>query len=530
MKSMPFWGWFWKGSLIMEIKKLWKEAWKKTPEFAAVVSALTYGLLVHLFALTNLLHNHDNIASQPGGYGIGAPLGRWFLEILGRFCDKAGLNYNLPSVNGLAYILLLAAGAAFLVSALGIRSRLSAVLAGALFVAFPTVSATMIYRFTAVFYGIAALLAVMAPWILRRFRWGLAASAGLLALSMGIYQAYAPLTISLFVLQLICDGLRGETDVKTLVCRGLYDCLALILGLGLYFAGMHLCVAVFDMPLMEYQGVSTMGSLSLSQLPRLVVNALRASCLLPLRDYLGLANRALMRIAYLLLAVTTVLLVARILVKRVRNIGTSVIICLLWVAFLLAVGFIEVMVPDGNLHTLMTYSFCLLACAPLAVLECIPEGDRRNLYEKCCTGAASLLVAVLVLFYGYYGNVNYVAAHLAGEQVSNYLNRVVAQATMTEGYTTDKKWALIGEIQDPLLGGPWNDEITYPVYGFTEFLLNEYSRNDWIKNYIGYDVPRADQQTLEALAASDAVRAMPCYPNAGSIAIIGDMVVVKFGN
>ena len=66
----------------MNIEKLWKEGqWKKTPEFAAAASALVYGFLVHLFALTNLIHNHDNIASQPGGYGMGVALGRWFLPI-----------------------------------------------------------------------------------------------------------------------------------------------------------------------------------------------------------------------------------------------------------------------------------------------------------------------------------------------------------------------------------------------------------------------------------------------------------------
>ena len=110
----------------MDIKKLWNEKdWKNSPELGAAASALVYGMLVHLFALTNLLHNHDNIASQPGGFGLGVDMGRWFLEILGRFFDKAGLNYNLPSVNGMIYIALLAVAAALLVSVLKMCSVLS---------------------------------------------------------------------------------------------------------------------------------------------------------------------------------------------------------------------------------------------------------------------------------------------------------------------------------------------------------------------------------------------------------------------
>ena len=514
----------------MKIQKMLQDgSWKRTPECSALVSALVYGMLVHLFALTNILHNHDNIASQPGGYGLGVDMGRWFLEILGRFFDKAGLNYNLPSVNGFLYIALLAVAAALLVSVLKIRSKVSAVLVGALFVAFPTVTATMIYRYTTIFYGISAVLAVLAVWVVGKFRGSLLISAVLVGLSMGIYQAYVPLTIALFVLQLICAGLRGEADGKKLVRNGLADCLALVIGLAVYFAGMKICNAIFGVELVDYQGVSTMGSISASQLPQLVVKALKAVLLLPVRDYCGVANRALMRIAYLLLGILTPAMVLWILVKKIRHVGTCVITGLLLVAFVLAVGFVEVMVPDGWIYTLMVFSFSLLACAPLVILECLPREDRKKVTEGFRL-AVTLLVVLLVFFYGYYANVNYTAAYYAGEQIDNYLSGVVLRATMTEGFTTDKQWALLGDIQDPLLGSPWEDEISYTGLGFTQYLLNQYSRRAWIKNYVGYDYPRADAETITALAETEEVKSMPCYPNAGSIRVIGDIVVIKFGN
>lgn len=513
----------------MNIKKLWNEKdWKNSPEFSAAVSALVYGMLVHLFALTNLLHNHDNIASQPGGYGMGVELGRWFLEILGRFFDKAGLNYNLPSVNGMIYIALLAVAAALLVSVLKIRSKVSAALIGALFVSFPTVTATMIYRYTTVFYGISAVMAVLAVWVFGKFRGSLLVSALLVALSMGIYQAYVPLTIALFVLQLICAGLRGEADAKQLVIHGLADCLALVLGLVLYFMGSKISTALYGQTLVDYQGVSTMGNITVSQLPKLVGNALKAVCCLPVRDYCGVANRALMRIAYLLLGISSVAMMLWIFVKKIRNIGACIITALLLVAFVLAVGFVEVMVPDGWIYTLMVFSFSLLACAPLAFLECLPEADKKKL-AALLRKAVVLLVVLLVFFYGYYANVNYTAVCFAGEQIDNYLSGVVLRVTMTEGFTTDKQWALMGDIQDPLFDSPWQEEISYTGLGFTQYLLNQYSRRDWIENYIGYDIPRADAGTMSALAQTEEVKAMPCYPNAGSIRVIGDVIVVKFG-
>lgn len=529
VKSVPFENSFGKDfDIIMDIKNFWnKKEWKTAPEYYATVSALVYGMLVHLFALTNMIHNHDNIASQPGGYGMGIELGRWFLEFLGRFCDKAGLNYNVPSINGMVYIAILAVTAGFLVSALRIKNKLSAILVGALFVAFPTVTVAMAFRFTAVFYGISTLFAVLAAWVLRRSRWGLPASVILMALSMGIYQAYIPITISIFVLQLICEGLRKEADAKTLIFHGLYDCLALLLGLALYFLCVNITVAITGD---TFNASENLGMSSLSQLPLVVGNALRAVCMLPLQDYLGVANRALMRISYLLLALCTAPLVVKMILKVVRNTASSVIICLLCPVFLLAVGFIEVMIDSKEIYTLMVYSFCLLACAPLAIVECIPPEEQQQKTEALFRNAISFLVAVLVGFYGYYANVNYAAAYFAGEQIDNYLSGVVLRTTMTEGFTTDKQWALLGDIQDPLLGGVWNDEISYIGFWFTEHELNEYSRKDWIENYIGYDLPFADAQTVQDLAETEEVQAMPCYPNAGAIRVIGDTVVVKFQN
>lgn len=510
----------------MDIKKLWQEK-RKTPEFAAFVTAVVYGFLVHSFAFNNILHNHDNIASQPGGYGMGVDMGRWVLEFFGRFMDKAGLNYNLPSINGMVYIVILALAAAVLINAMKIRSHVSAVIIGALFVAFPTVTTTMIYRYTAFFYGVSTLLAVLAVWVLGRFRWSVAVSAVLIGISMGIYQAYAPLTIGLMVLQLILLGLEGNMDGKKLVIRGLWDCLALVLGLGLYFAGMKLTNAFFGIGLVEYQGISTMGNISVSQLPRLIMNALKAVCCLPLRDYCGVANRALMRIAYLLLGISSAAVVLWIFVKKIRNPFTCVIIGLLCIAFLLAVGFIEVMVSDGWIYTLMVYSFVLLAIAPLAYLEHLPREEKKHVME-IFRKAICLLAVVLVLFYGYYANVNYTAVYFVGEQINNYLSSVVVKATMTEGYTTDKQWALLGDIQDPLFGCPWEEEISYTGLGFTQYILNQYSQGDWIENYIGYDLPMVSEEAKLELAATDEVKSMPCYPNAGSIRIVEDTVVVKF--
>ena len=135
------------------------------PPHLAAAAAFGSGLLVHLFGLVNVLHNYDDIAQQPRGYGTGVTSGRWLLSIMGDFCDAIGGNFNLPTVNGLLFLLLIAVSAGLLVSVFRIRNRASAALMGVLFAVFPSAFSTLAFRYTAVYYGVAILLSVSALFL-----------------------------------------------------------------------------------------------------------------------------------------------------------------------------------------------------------------------------------------------------------------------------------------------------------------------------------------------------------------------------
>ena len=172
-----------------EDKKLVKE-WKefcRHPVPMALWSALGFGVLVHLFGLVNILHNHDNIGVQPGGYGAGTSSGRWMLDCLGKVATTLGFDYNLPVVNGIVFLLCIAVAAAVIVAIFNIRNGLQAFLVGALLVSFPTVTTTLFYRFTTIYYGIAIIFSVMAVYVLDKCKWGVLWSALFSACALGIY-------------------------------------------------------------------------------------------------------------------------------------------------------------------------------------------------------------------------------------------------------------------------------------------------------------------------------------------------------
>lgn len=104
------------------LRNKWDD-FKKTPAATAVVTTLVYGLFVHLFGLTNSMHNYDDIAVQPTGVGATLSSGRWFLEILKDWGEKYADNYNLPWLSGVGLLLFLALAAGLLVSVLKMKNK-----------------------------------------------------------------------------------------------------------------------------------------------------------------------------------------------------------------------------------------------------------------------------------------------------------------------------------------------------------------------------------------------------------------------
>lgn len=507
----------------------------RKPQWTAFFSAVIAGVAAHGFALFNVLHNYDNILQQPVGYGAGITSGRWLLTVLGDFCQNyLYLNFNLPTVNGLAFLLLIALSAVVVTDVLKLRSRLSAGLTGCLMVTFPTVCGTMAFRYTAPFYGLSLLLAAAAVWVLRKNKAGLLLSAICIACSMGLYQAYVPFAISLFVLALMKKALEEDADLKKLILRGLWDCAALILGVVLYFAMQKLLMAVYPadktLALDSYQGIDTMGQISLAALPGLVKKAWLEAAFFALTDYCGLVSTAPLKLLWCGLILVILVLAVLVLLLRKPKPLNAAFFCIMGLLVPLAVNFIVVMAPEGIIYTIMVYPFVFLAIAPLMLLEALPEGKWQLLLAK----ATAVLTAAIVFYNGYNTNFNYTALYYANRQAENYVSGMMTQMRMAEGYTPDKKWVFLGANQDPSLWDIWNVAPYYygGVSGSSarEVMQATYSFDFWFYTYLGYGIPQPTAEEEAAVSQDPRVAEMPCWPENGSIQVIDDYLVVKFEN
>lgn len=496
----------------------------------AFFAALAAGIITHLFALVQPLHNYDDIYNHTVGFGAGLTSGRWFLQWIGSRAMAMEICYNMPTVNGLFFLFLLAIAAAFLVSALKIRGKWMPVLVGMLFVVFPTAASTMYFRFTAQFYGLAILFAVLAAWIPGKFPLAFLFSACFTAMSLGTYQSYTPITISIFVLILLREALTGKSDWKVLLRQGIYYCACLILGLILYFVALKLMLRIYNAELATYRGINSMGQLTLSQLPSLLKQCYTALLLLPKQDYYGMATSELLRNLYLWIGIISMVLFGYLLLFRVRNVLLAVFSIVLLLVFPVALNFVTIMCPNSGLYTLMLYGFVLCPCLPAVLCECLPPcEDYRKSLQAFLSKVTSVLLALTVFCYAYETNVSYTSLYYANRQVENYYCSLFAQVRMTEGFTSTKKWAMLGENNDPLFTSPyWGNTLKFGGNSTALGLINGYSAERWAPLYLGYEVPYADDSEIAVLIELEDVKSMPCWPDAGAIKVIGDTVVIKF--
>lgn len=501
----------------------------KDPAVFSVITTFIAGIMIHMFGLVNVLQNHDNIAVQPIGHGTSLTSGRWGLYLIGRVLQPTLGEYNLPWPNGILFILIIAVTIGMIISLLEIKHRKSAVMIGIIFIGFPSATATLMFRYTAPHYAFAILLAVAAVWFLQKCRLGIIPAALCIAFSLGIYQAYIPITISICILLLIKQVLQEDVPVSQIIRHGIYDCAALLLGLILYFLILKLFLFLTHQVLGSYQGINDMGNMSFSQFPSLIWKAFCGTFLFPINGYGSLAQKRILKYAYFILQPISATMLAYIAVRKKKGLLHILLLVLLCLVFPIAINFIAIMCPNSDIYTLMVYAFALIPCVPLVLIEILPE--TNGLLQKIQRIVVGFSVFIILLISGlnaYMANANYMTSYYATRQTENYMNSMVTQIRLTKGFTPEKKWAVIGTPNNPMFYGTW-DEL--PVYGgikYSRELTSCYSWQLWIRLYCGCDPSWANEDEIVLLSDNENVKNMPTWPSEGSIKVIDDYVVIKF--
>lgn len=513
----------------MSIDELGRRLWLRAApaQKAAFFSCLVTGYLVHLYAFTNLIPNSDGLSRVFDTQQMTIS-GRWFLHY------ASALNHftQMPAVIGLLSLVFLGLAAALAADLLGLRGRLLSGLAGAVMAAFPCLGYTFLYMFTASAYCLAVFLAVLSVWLAKRGKLGWLLGVLALALSMGTYQAYAAVAISLSLLVILRETLDPKSTFQGTLRLGLGLAAYLAVGAVLYYVILLIFLKVKNLELLSYLGMDAASSgYPFGQLPHLLLTTYKqviAFFFLP-GSANGFSNgwMAALNLIALLLGAACFLsrLVGTGLWKEPwRPAGALAMAALLP----LGINFGQILSPYSAPTPLMKYAFVAVYLAVL-LLAGLSDGPALRPLLRRAAPLALVWAAALLLSFLNTNNLLYTASAQAHRATESYVTRLLTRVESCPDYEPGMEIVLVGAIPTDQIYSQIESYAQVEHYSVpldTVAPLNKhlyYYLNDWLN----VPVEEPSEETMLAVSASPEFAAMPLYPADGSVQVLDGRLVVK---
>lgn len=473
------------------------------------LSALIAGLVCHGYAFTNKLVNHDEIESL---FGKGATItsGRWGLELVKALFP----DWSMPWIYGIVSVLLISAAVCLIIRILSIRTKPMQILLSVLVLSFPSLTGNFSFMFTSSAYALSFFLAVLFVHEYLKGGWlhtGISIVCLVFALSM--YQAYISVAASILVLLMIAKALDG-ISVRDNVLFGIKSLLVMGLAIAIYMAG---CLLVFRITGAEFNSYVTenvKGDVSIIRRVRMAYDAF--FYVFQFRNFYIISTE-LSRYIHIALGLVAICGLA------VARKPLSVIMAAFLTALLpLSICCMYLIMSQESIHTLVMYSFVAVYMLLALVLERLQGRYACWLRDGCC-----LLLAIVAVSNIYFANMVYLKMDLQYENASSFYTTLISQVKQTEGFDEHSRLAIIGRQDNLLHQFPELD--TELLLGPSRDLVNIYSRENFIKYYLGFDIPFASEAEISALEEDARVQAMAEYPYYGSVQNIDGCIVVKLG-
>ncbi len=531
------------------IKSHIKQEWK-----TAFVSAVLFGLLIHMPILLSDIPNHDGLDSIYFDQNM-ITSGRWFLTIACGFSSY----YTLPWVIGLIAIFNLALAGVALTEFLEVKSKGCIVLISGLLVSFPAVASTFAYVFTMDGYMLALFLAILSVLLTARFKWGFLGGMVCLALSMGTYQAYLPFAVLLSIYGILMLAM-SEMPFKEKLQRGARYLYMGALGSVLYYVVLQLLLRLQGKTLDDYQGINGMGSIGEKGLFSILKSMYHDFFAFTLKGNV-LFHNIFSIIALILLAGLTLFTFIRLIVlkKWWRSPWFYCMAILLAAGLPVAANLILLISPDVNYHLLMRYQWVLFLILMIAfVSRYSPAGtmgmeavgtfagteSNREISGRvvritpdtgCALRSWCLLTAAAVLVVNYAVTDNIAYSNLAKryEKTYAYCIRLLDRIEQTEGYYQGIPIAMVGVVGNEEF--PTTDitgAVTSGMIGITgdSLLYRGDNYELFIRHYLGATLNILPAEAMTDAYYADFYRKMGSFPAEDSIQIVDGIMYIKTEN
>lgn len=507
---------------------------KKQLQFC-LLFGMAIGMLGHGFMFGNKLMNHDELEfySNIGIAGVAA--GRYVLHLIWKLFS----DFSTPWLNGILGVLALSFAGFFLSDAFDWRCHWQWICAEGLIVLFPINIDIFCYMYEAHGLMMGVMFACMAPWMMRHGGKGrFPLTVLMVMLATGVYQINLMLAIGLLILYVVKNTVEGVSAGETgrrAWALALECAFAAIAGMLVYLVGLKVIAAVGGVKLNEYQGMDTIGQLDLTLVPGKIVSAYQTvwqEYVTHAPDYVN-GRTMLFRLPLFLLGIAglTFSVLRSLWMKKP---GQAVLLALCGLLLPLVCCGIFFMGDDFMfIHIITFYPMLIMLVLPMAFVG-REKPDAGWLRRGCALGLALLYMGFgvnnVIL-----SNQAYLRHYQAHTRATHFANRLASRVEALDGYrpgTPLKTWGYMNH-EDSLLYFEYDFVSRFLEFGGIRMELDymwPFCAANFMNAVIGLPVSDGqywEPETPEQLAQ---IEAMPCYPKEGSVAMVGEVCVVKFND
>lgn len=498
----------------------------------AFTSTFFISLLIHLYKFVNTLPNPDSLYCYYSDQNI-LGSGRWALSLACGFSSY----FDLPWIIGLVSCVFIALTVAVIVTIFKVENPVLITLIGGLLAASPSTTETFFYQFTADGYMIAMFLAALAVYLSRideerKFNWVL--SGVCVCVSCGIYQSYVSFALILAIFYFVYELFENRHERKAYIAWiGRQVCI-FACSLAAYYIIWKLCMRISGISANDYQGISEVGTISVDLLLGGLINSIE-----PLVLYFLQWN--VLEHGFTLYSVLNLLFAVAFCIGFLIAIKESKILSRRWAFFLLLLCGIAI-IPFAFIWNFVSgavvYRPMMLHCLVLLFVFAALIYERwAKKYMKNIIGA---LMLIIVVNNALIANISYFYMNLSYERTyADGLEMMMEIRDLQDSHEIEKI-AIVGERLEKFY---WEniDEETGAIMPAgqiqlmsskirTNMLFNHEYTVRFLEGTFGLDLDWASATERWQLAQSEEVSGMPCWPEAGSMCVLGDTVVIKFAD
>lgn len=506
-------------------------------EIYAILATFIWGLLAHAYAFSNSNFSHDCLNSMMGGTveeNWKIALGRYFVPLY-RSVFRGSIT--LPWLIGVLGLFWTALAACLVIKLFDIKKSSFIVLVCGIMVTNITyISQIATYLYEYDFNAFALLAAVSAVYLWKKQKniGGMIGGSLLVMLSLGIYQAYISVALTLIIC-ISVQELFENIEIKEIVLEGIKALVMLLVGGVLYYLiGKVICHINGIVPqartdVFDFSGIANpvqyyavLFVKTIIDVPRRIAHEAYSSGVVP-------------AIGILLVLMLGVLLIYTMFQKKMEVIRIAIIIGLL---ALLPIAMNSThFLSKGTAHDLMIYAvwffyvIALLYTHWFSQQEFVTKQWKKIPYLISCVLIFVMLWQNIVI-----ANTAYLKKDLEAKSTLSTMTRVLTMIEEEEQY-------VFNETSVAFVGC---DNVYDVIEGFDETrnITGLYSNNSlssdsvtpryntykaYFKYMLNYPINIIDEETRIALKENDIVEEMPSFPEKGCIKMVEDVLVVKMG-